>query len=238
VYRSDFLPGSHVSAGAQALASIFMHEAIMNEYVLDTNSASLTDWVVTQPIKSVFVDTSTAAPPYTNVLTASGACEVVEFTFFDREERGATAGGIDFSPPPPAGNPSSICWETTVLSIRNGASHMPTTTVSGVLGSRNSTSISITDSFQNGWASLRFTGANATGVGIAADPASSDATVFEALVTPPVNFTANGTVYLGLPVTGFMVRTFSNGALTCASGSCQGNYASLFDHAYSNNIGP
>jgi hypothetical protein len=240
VYRSDFVLGSHVSAGAQALASVFMHEAVMNEYVLDTNSASLTDWVVTQPIKSVFVDTTTAAPPYTNALTASGACEVVEFTFFDREERSATAGGIDFSPPQPAGNPSSICWETTVLSIRNAAAHMPPASdpVSGVLGSRNATTINISDSFQNGWAFLRFVGANATGVGIAANPLSSDATSFEALVTPPTNFTANGTVYFGLPVTGFMIRTFSNGQITCASGACQGNYASLFDHAYTNDIAP
>ena len=35
-----------------------------------------------------------------------------------------------------------------------------------------------------------------------------------------------------------MIRTFANGTLTCASGACQGNYASLFDHAYTNNITP
>ena len=114
---------------------------------------------------------------------------------------------------------------------------MPTSTNSGVLGSRNATSISITDTFQNGWARLRFTGANATGVGIVPDPTTSDATVFNT-TTPPTVFLANPTVFLGLPVTGFMVRTFSNGTITCASGGCQGNYASLFDHAYTNNIAP
>jgi hypothetical protein len=237
VYRSDFLDGSHVLAGGYALASVFMHESIMNEYVLDTASASLTDWVVTQPIKSVFVDENTAAAPYSAVLDDVGACETVEFSFFDREERGATAGGVDFSPRPPVGDASSICWESTVLSIRNGAAHMPTGANSGVLGSRNTTSISITDTFENGWANLRFTGANATGVGIAADPANSDATTFEGLVAP-TTFLANGTVYLGLPVTGFMIRTFANGTLTCTSGACQGNYASIFDHAYRNLIGP
>jgi len=169
------------------------------------------------------------------VLTASGACEVVQFSFFDREERGATAGGIDFSPPPPAGNPSSICWETTVLSIRNAAAHMPTTDVSGVLGSRNATSINITDSFQNGWASLRFVGTNASTVGIVADPATSEA-IFIPAAGPSQIFAANPTVFFGLPVTGFMIRTFANGTLTCASGACQGNYASLFDHAYTNRI--
>ncbi len=236
LYRSDFVDGSHVLAGAQALASVFMHESIMNEYVLDTASASLTDWVVTQPIKNFFVDTVTASPPYTGVLTASGACEEVEFTFFDREERSATAGGIDFSPPPPSGPSSSICWESTVLSIRNAAAHMPTDpAISGVLASRNTTSISITDTFQNGWARLRFVDTNASGVGLVSFAGDS------AIITPGgplVNGSAGPYTFFGLPVTGFMIRTFSNGTLTCASGSCQGNYASLFDHAYRNVITP
>src|SRR5689334_3189744 len=166
VYRSDFLsPFAGLTDGAMATASVFMHETVMNEYVLDTGTASLTDWVVTQPIKSAFVSTATAFPPYTNALTASGACETVSFQYFDREERSAQAGGIDFSPLPPAGAPNSICWESTVLSIRNGASHMPTdAAVSGVLGSRNTTSVNITDTFQNGWAALTFIGTNASSV--------------------------------------------------------------------------
>ena len=242
VYRSEFVsPFTDLSSGAMATASVFMHESIMNEYVLDTVAASLTDWVVTQPIKNFFVSTATAFPPYTEPLTTAGACEEVEFTFFDREERSAQAGGIDFSPLPPGGPASSICWESTVLSIRNAAAHMPTGETSGVLASRNTTSISITDTFQNGWASLRFTGANATGVGLVADPAFSQAvsvgsdtfaTGTVAVVDP------NPTVFFGLPVTGFMIRTFSNGTLTCATGACQGNYASLFDHAYRNLIAP
>ena len=186
-------------------------------------------------------EVATAFPPYTEPLTTSGACEEVEFTFFDREERSAQAGGIDFSPLPPGGPASSICWESTVLSIRNGAAHMPTGDVSGVLASRNTTSISITDTFQNGWASLRFIGANATGVGLVADPLFSQAISVGSDTFATGTFAAvdpNATVFFGLPVTGFMIRTFSNGTLTCATGACQGNYASLFDHAYRNLIAP
>jgi len=245
VYRSEFIsPFTDLTDGAMAAASVFMHESVLNEYVLDAGTASLTDWVVTQPIKNFFVSTATAFPPYSNVLTASGACEVVEFTYFDREERSATAGGIDFSPLPPAGPASSICWESTVLSIRNGSAHMPTdAAISGVLGSRNTTSIQITDTFENGWASLRFAGVNATfpsGIGLAADAANSQAVSVGsdtyALGVPVV--AASATVFYGLPVTGFMVRTFSNGTLTCSTGGCQGNYASAFDHAYRNLIAP
>ena len=230
IYFQDFTGAiSHATEGAQALASVFMHESIMNEYVLDSASDSLTDWVVTQPIKNFFVDTVTAAPPYTAVLTADGACEEVEFSFFDREERGATAGGIDFSPAPPSGPASAICWESTVISIRNGADHMPSGTVSGVLGSRNTTSISITPTFENGWARLRFTDANASGLGLAPVAGASQ-------IASPAGFAAGSVplTSLGLPVTGFMIRTFANGTLNCASGACQGNYASLFAHSYRN----
>ena len=237
VYRQDYAGGSAVTAGAQATASVFMHQNVMNEYVLDTVSASLTDWVVTQPIKSAFVSTATAAAPYSNVLTSSGACETVNFTYFDREERSAAAGGIDFSPLPAAGAPNSICWESTVLSIRNGAGHMPTDANSGVLGSRNTTSISITDTFQNGWANLAFVGPQATGVGLVS-AASSDSVQVGSDVGAITAGSAGAIAMFGLPVTGFMIRTFSNGTLTCASGACQGNYASLFDHAYANNILP
>jgi len=164
----------------------------------------------------------------------------VDFTYFDREERSATASGIDFSPPQPAGDSSSICWETTVVSIRNAATHMPTGLFSGVLGSRNTTTINVTPSFQNGWARMTFIGANAnaaSGVGLLAE-ATSDGAVFDSLALATTLFGPAPATFFGLPVTGFMVRTFSNGTLACSSGNCQGNYASLFEHAYTNNIAP
>jgi len=37
--------------------------------------------------------------------------------------------------------------------------------------------------------------------------------------------------FIGLPVVGFMVRTFVNGTLSCAAGSCQ-NYGGSFPHKY------
>jgi hypothetical protein len=238
VYRQDYAAIGALTAGAQATASVFMHSNVMNEYVLDTASASLTDWVITQPIKSAFVSTATAFAPYTNVLTTAGACETISFTYYDREERSAAAGGIDFSPIG-AALPNSICWESTVIAIRNGAAHMPTDANSNVLGSRNTTVIHITDSFQNGWANLAFIGSNAigTGLGLTSLGSSDSAQVGSdvAAITPG---SVGPITMAGLPVTGFMIRTFSNGTLTCASGACQGNYASLFDHAYSNVITP
>jgi hypothetical protein len=230
-YRSDFVGGVLASAGARAVASVFMHNAVMNEYVLDAATASATDWVLTQPVKNQFVRTGATETPYTALATSAGSCEFISFTFFDREERFATAAGGDFSPrPAPTG---SLCWESTVLSIRNVAGSVA---ASEVLGSRNMTNVSVS-TFQNGWARLSFTGTNATTTGLPSVGATrtslgTDATGFAGtVVASPVTF-------LGLPVTGFMVRTFQNGGLTCASGTCQGNYGGLFSHSYQTTITP
>lgn len=235
--RSTFVTTSGVPAGARAVASVYMHTAVINEYILDTGSASLTDWVITQPLKRVFVSSTTAAQPYTNVLTASGACETIGFTFFNREERSATAAGADFSPLPPAGSPNSLCWESNVLSIRNGQAHTTaSTTSSAVLGSVNLTNVNVTSTFQNGWARLTFTGAGAATLGMGSST-TERAFMDSTAAATTVSATAPAT-FFGLPVTGFMVRTFRNGNLACGTATCQGNYGSLFKHSYATRIVP
>jgi hypothetical protein len=237
-YRSTFVTTSGVAAGARAVASVYMHTGVINEYVLDSASASLTDWVITQPLKRVFVTNTAAAQPYTNLLTASGACETIGFTFFNREEGSVVAAGSDFSPLPPAGSPNSLCWESNVLSIRSAAAHMPAATTpptSTVLGSVNVTNVSV-GAFQNGWARLNFTGSGATidGMGSAvSDRAQMDST---ALATTLV--TGAPATFFGLPVTGFMIRSLKNGNLLCGTATCQGNYGSLFNHSYNTFIAP
>lgn len=235
-YRNTFVTTSSVVAGARAVASVYMSTSVMNEYVLDTASASLTDWVITQPLKRVFVTSTTAAQPYTNVLTASGACETIGFSFWNREEAGAAAAGTDFSPLPPAGAPNSLCWESNVLSLRNTAAHMPSSTAaSTVLGSVNLTNVNVRSTFQNGWARLTFTGTNAVTNGMGSstsDVTRLDSTVLtSSVLTTPVTF-------FGLPVTGFMVRTFANGNLSCTTGTCQGNYGAAFRHSYETRVAP
>jgi hypothetical protein len=239
-YRMDYALTSGVSAGARAVASVFMHASVLNEYVLDNASASLTDWVLTQPIKNRFVTATGAAQPYTNVLTASGACELIGFSYFNREEQGAVAAGSDFSPIPPGAPGSSLCWESTVLSIRNpGAGHMPAATdASTVLGSRNVTNVNVTSGFQNGWASLTFGGAGAL-AGLSGAQATSQRVALGTAAAPaPGTVTAGAVTFFGLPVTGFMVRTFSNNTLTCGTASCQGNYGASFRHSYITTAAP
>jgi len=228
--------------GANAVASVYMHSAVMNEYVLDVGTGSNTDWVVTQPLKNRYVTNTAAISPYTATLNENGACEAVSFAYFNREEQGAAASGTDFSPPIPGAPGNAICWESTVLSLRStqGPSASLGST-SGILGSVNSTAINITTGYQNGWAMLAFTGTNATTTGLVS--ASSVPVAFNQTAPAPVVGAAAATTFRGLPATGFMIRNFNNGTLSCtnaagATGSCQGAYGSLFNHSYRNTILP
>jgi hypothetical protein len=220
-------------AGIDAVSATMMHSNVINEYVLDSATLSNTDWVMTFPTKRFYVTTAAAAAPFTNKFTSTGSCEPFSFNYFNREERGATAAGGDFSPLPPGTAASSLCWESTILSIRSGQAHNPTGGTSAVLGSVNTTSVNVTAGFQNGWANLAFTGNNATNAAaglLAAAGFTQNATTGAA--------SAAAQQYFGLPVVGFMARTFNNGTLTCGGATCQGNYGSLFNHNFTENIIP
>jgi hypothetical protein len=227
-WTATTVTGITVTAGAKAAAATMMHSDVINEYILDNATKSDTDWVLTFPTKRLFVNQVVAVSPFTNVLTASGACETIGVAYFNREEASATASGVDFSPTPPGAAANSLCWESTILSVRNGSTNAPSSpaTPSLVLGSANVTALSVSSSFQNGWMQLHFAGTNATTTGLAADATSSTVT------GPPVVTSAGAVTYLGLPVVGFMVRTFTNGALACGTATCQGNYLGSAGHSY------
>jgi hypothetical protein len=222
-------------SGVNAVSAMLMASNVMNEFIIDAATASATDWVVTFPTKRFYYAGTSpfaASTPFTAAGTTAGACEVIAFGYVNREERGAQASGADFSPPPPAGPASTLCWEANVISIRGDAS----SGASLVLGSQNVRDIAITTGAQNGWGTLRFDGTNATTTGLLST---------DDLVVPNVagNFSSGATVaglqrFLGLPTVGFMVRTFNNGSLTCGAATCQGNYASGVSHNYTRTITP
>jgi len=238
VYTADWTTSALAGFAVDAVSATMMHTNVINEFVLDAATKSNTDWVVTFPTKRYYADIPAPGPaftPFTEIF--GGDCEPIEFTYFDREEAGAAAADGDFSPSPgPSG--ASLCYEANVVSIRSGQGHNPSGDASGVLGSLNTTGINITDDLQNGWANLRFIGTNAVaGVGTGLNAPASIANL---AYNANSGLNANGAAqqYLGLPVTGFMVRSFNNGTLTCAGASCQGNYGSAFTHNYEDSILP
>ena len=246
-YSQDFAASPSLgSAGARAVASVFMHSSVMNDYILDTATASNTDWVMTFPVKREFVNATTAGAPFTAVMTTTGACESALFNVFNRDEQSLPIASGGFSPPPSTATPGTgtLCWESTVISMRNTAAHTvpagdsATQRISGVLGSRNTLAVTVPQNFQNGWMMVTFTGSGATG-------AAGGVPTFgpgNRLTQTAGSFTTIAGTFVGLPVTGFMVRTLTNNAVTCVrggttvTGGCQGNYGSLFEHAYRTSV--
>jgi len=214
--------------GIDAVSSVMMHSRVLNEFVLDTVTNSNTDWVMTFPTAHYYRDNILAIAPFTRTTSPTGACEQYNIRFVNREETSFIPVLSDFSPRPQAGG---LCWESTVISIRNGAPHMPTGGTSGVLRSVNTTAITIPATFQNGWANLQFADTESspdTGNGLGA----VDAYEFF-LDSPGISSPlGNSLTFHGLPVIGFMVRTFNNGTL----GNFQANYGSAFEHKYSQAI--
>jgi hypothetical protein len=222
------------TAGARAVASVWMHSAVLNDYILDTGTLSNTDWVLTFPTKREMVNATTAGAPFTATMTTAGACESALFNIFNRDEQSIIPPATGFSPQAPGTAPGTgnLCWESTVVSFRNGVAHTTASgTASGVLGSKNSVSVTVPNNFQNGWASLTFTANGASGVGLVS---TAGASLDQNLANPA----PGARTYVGLPVTGFMVRTLTNNAVDCVrggttvTGGCQGNYSALFRHAY------
>lgn len=127
--------------GVDAVTAALTKKQILNEYVLDVNTNSATDWVVTFPTKNFYVDGTAADSPFTKVLGAKGACEPTVPTLWNREGSNQTLGA-DFSPP---GDPNLyLCWESTVVSFNNR----------NIFSSSNM--VPVTAKFMNGWASLDF----------------------------------------------------------------------------------
>jgi hypothetical protein len=171
-------------------------------------------------------------------MTTAGACETALFNIFNRDEVSIIPAAAGFSPPGPTSTPGvgNLCWESTVLSFRNGVAHTTASgTASGVLGSRNSVSVPVQANFQNGWAAATFTGANATTVATGGLSSLGSTTLDQFQAAP---LAAAPRTFVGLPVTGFMVRSLTNNAVSCLSGTatinCQSNFGAAFRHAYRN----
>ena len=212
------------SSGIDAVSSVLMRDAIVNEYILDTATASSSDWVLTFPTRFRLVGAASSQAPFAGSSAGAG-CEMLLMSYFNREAAGTSSQGT-FSELP--ASPPFACHATTVWSVIK----YPGTSAPAVFGSANGTGgAGIPPPFQDGWAKLRFTG-NGPAPGLVSLPGSSRLELRTGLVT-------TGAVRVqGLPVTGFLARTFINGLLACASGTCQGAYGSAFSHRSSRALSP
>ncbi len=169
----------------------------------------------------VAVGAGAASKLFQSNFGATGSCDDVVVTQYDREER-TIISQTSFSPPPPT-QTDSLCWEANVISV-NG---------NNVLGSKNVSNIPTT--FTAGWISLNFRGSTV--------PATrhqligGGSTVFNTVTGGTINTLS--TTFNGLPVVGFAAITFENETLTVGPGSAvQSNYGGNFNHKVTTDVRP
>jgi len=227
-------------------------ETLMNEYNVENGLGSRSEWVLTFPTKRFHTDAEAPvgtvfpnAPiaPFSNTWhdTAAGLnlpCEALTFRFWDREEQEPDPS-IDIvipSPPPPnpAPNVFELCRETNVVRFSNDDAALPAETEilketlrSGEFAQLSYTNFELPERFENGWVRFNLTQIPA-GALVAA---GSSADILAGVRRSPA--ASNGDQIEGLPVIGFWVNTYTNGALP---GGTLANYGGTFDHHGSRSI--
>lgn len=214
-----------------AVSSVLMATVVDNDFVLDSATASKTDWVLTFPTRRFYVTPTTFAAPFARPFTLSFTdCLGLPFKPSNRE--GITVDIPSFPVPTPSG--TRACWTANAFSVRKVGSTPPFGAQSDVFGSRNVLALSAQpqpgqagsgilpapDTYENGRIAMRFETFDA--LFSAADSSATDVgtgTTSQAVVAVS-----------GIPLIGFMARTFENGTLTCGSINCQGNYSGVFAH--------
>jgi len=212
---------SATTNNVDAVSAVLMHDNIYNEYVLDAATKSGTDWVVTMPTKTFYYRGNAVTRLFQRNFTATGACDDVTISQYNREEA-TVQSQTTFSPPPPT-QTDSLCWEANVITFNN----------SNVLGSLNKANI--TTAFQNGWLSMTF-----APVATVTTSAPSVYTAHQLIggttlrtnTATGVTTTQAAATYVGLPVVGFALQSFTNGTLAGATAgtSVLSNYGGNFVH--------
>jgi len=203
---------------ADTVSAVLMHEHVMNEYVLDAGTKSGTDWVLTFPTKRFYVNVGTGSAPklfQRNFNDGAGACDDIDLRIFDREER-TTSQPVTFSPPPPTPT-TSICWEANIITFNN----------SNVLASKNTANINTGN--QNGWLRLGFIRSTSTSATFHTLGNQTNTTHVFGVSGFSTGLTKT---YLGLPVVGFAVQSFTNGTLVVGASNVLANYGGNFVHKY------
>jgi hypothetical protein len=209
VFNNGVLITSNFNQGIDAVSSVFTADHVYNEYVTDPLVGASSEWVVTFPTKRFYVDPgllgAKASPkaPFEELFDAT-SCFGIGLAYYDREEN-QPVGSIGFSPPPITGG-NYLCYEAQVVTFNQ--SNVEPGTASSILGSLLASNVDT--NYNAGWLDLSF----------------PDAT--EALTA-----SVEGNVFMGLPVTGFLVTNYVNAH---AAPGVLGNYSGLYRHRFSRDV--
>lgn len=217
-----------------AVTAVMMRSDWMAEYVGDSATASQTDVVITLPTRHHYVTADQFTAPFRAAGRWDAGCghtsSVGENLAVVFSNRGSLVASVAVSDPAPYRYQPNLCAAAAVASVDSTLPFLTSVERTHVLGSltRGFTNglIPVTRGFENGWLHMFpwpvgsiVSGAQSTRTDLATGAATTGAQT-----------------YSGLPAIGFMVRTFRNGAIACASGSCQGNYGGAFSFKYRRSI--
>ena len=156
--------------GLDALSATIMKASIANDYVLAPEINAATDWVVTFPTKRFYTNFAWVTDPTSPIFGAPNptavpvpgiarapftrhwdrrfarSCEVIDITYYDREER-SVVGDVDFSPLP-EGVDTVLCKEVNVVTFNGESPLYASDRIRADLGVE----------FDNGWMTMDFTG--------------------------------------------------------------------------------
>lgn len=220
---AGYLLRSNWSGGVDAVSAVLMAASVQNEFVLEFQTTSITEWVLTSPTSRFYVDGASPAPPFDAEFGASGACETIAWTTFNREQaRMVDIGGFFPELPPPV---PALCWASTIVSFRNGSTYAPSspTLPSLLLDSSNAIEFPVTPTpdFVAGYAMIS---PSPSAPGLTSLPSS---TAID-LATGAASTGAHK--FAGLPVVGFAGWKFDNGSLSCAGQVCKGSFGVAYPH--------
>ncbi len=252
-----FTGGGVVSAtwalGRDAMSAAITRDTLMNEFILDTGTASLTDWVITFPTKRDYVFSlgnggvpAATSQPFSNNFpnSAAGSCDPYGIAVYNREEQTTSAAPnvILPSPRPPVSTPAGaqLCWEANVVAFGTSSLLGSTNTNNNVVasfvqgtsspsglstpGSLTTPSLRATNG-PNGWLLFSF---NAV--------PTAPATAPNQRTVAPTAATLNGAalvsgVHVGLPVVGAMFHNFNRSGVVS-------QYGGVIPHRYTRQILP
>lgn len=222
-----------------AVSAALLREEAWAEYVLDKSTASHTEVVLTFPTRQFYGTTSSGyqSPVAGNIgwlpncLAGSTFLgTLVGIGFYDRESNGHTATTYRGSPPgsgPPVPAPdAAVCASSAVLEVGTNPSAAPT----GLLGStaRGFYLSGKVGQAEDGWIAI-------TPYGNMQMQSLNRSVRIDAITG---SVTTGAHLLSGMPMTGFALRTFSNGALHCSAGRCLGNYGGAYPLDYRRVIQP
>lgn len=224
VYRSAW------SSGAEAVDAVFMRPRAEAEYVLERGTRSKSDFVVTFPTRHLRLRPDMRRAPFTGPPTWSVDCagsagEPIRFSAYNRESAGGETEDPDFPVP---GTQWRLCANANVVPVARGDAATSSVLLSRSLGYSHG-EVGVRPIFDSGWLQLA-TGLSATDTSVSSLPSSTRVDTRSGAVVSGAHR------FRGLPMTGFSVRTFENGTLSCGGSACQGNYGGSFAAGYVRDI--